>query len=43
MTFGAKKEKKKWGAYSEIIPTIFKQAKDPSYELNVAVPNNQNA
>lgn len=32
-----------WGAYSEIIPTIFKQAKDPSYELNVAVPNNQNA
>ncbi len=32
-----------WGAYSEIIPTIFKQAKDPSYELIVSVPNNQNA
>ena len=25
-------------AYSEIIPTILKQAKDPSYELKVAVP-----
>ena len=31
-----------WGAYSEIIPTILKQAKNPSYELQVAVPSNDN-
>ena len=31
-----------WGAYSEIVPTILKQAKNPSYELQVAVPSNNN-
>ena len=27
------------GAYKEIIPAIIKQAKDPNYKINVAVPN----
>jgi hypothetical protein len=31
-----------WGAYSEIIPTILKQSKDPDYVLEVSVPNSQN-
>ena len=31
-----------WGAYSEIIPTILKQAKDPNYVLEVPVPSNSN-
>ena len=31
-----------WGAYSEIIRTIMKQAKDPNYVLEVPVPSNSN-
>ena len=28
-----------WGAYSEIIPAVFKQAKDPDYKIELSVPN----
>ena len=28
-----------WGAYKEILPALLKQAKDPNYKINVAVPN----
>ena len=27
-----------WGAYSEIIPAIIKQAKDPNYKISLSVP-----
>ena len=28
-----------WGAYREIIPAIFKQAKNPDYKIELSVPN----
>jgi fatty acid desaturase len=28
-----------WGAYSEIIPAIIKQSKDPNYNISLSVPN----
>ena len=28
-----------WGAYSEIIPAIIKQSKDPNYKISLSVPN----
>ena len=28
-----------WGAYKEIIPAVFKQAKDPKYKIELSVPN----
>ena len=28
-----------WGAYKEIIPAIFKQAKNPDYKIELSVPN----
>ena len=28
-----------WGAYKEIIPAVFKQAKDPNYKIKLLVPN----
>ena len=28
-----------WGAYSEIIPAILKQSRDPNYKINLSVPN----
>jgi len=28
-----------WGAYKEILPAIFKQAKDPNYKIKLFVPN----
>ena len=28
-----------WEAYKEIIPAVFKQAKDPNYKINVIIPN----
>ena len=28
-----------WGAYSEIIPAILKQSKDPNYKIILSVPN----
>ena len=27
-----------WGAYKEILPAMFKQAKDPDYKIPVSVP-----
>ena len=28
-----------WGAYKEILPAIFKQAKNPNYQIKLVVPN----
>jgi len=28
-----------WGAYKEIIPALFKQAKDPKHQIPLAIPN----
>ena len=28
-----------WGAYKEILPAIFKQAKNPNYKIELSVPN----
>ena len=28
-----------WGAYKEIIPAIFKQARNPNYKIELSVPN----
>ena len=28
-----------WGAYKEIIPAVFKQAKNPNYKIPIIIPN----
>ena len=27
-----------WGAYKEILPALFKQAKNPNYQIPLSVP-----